>query len=934
MSDRREVNVARPEHSWIPFYRELAGKLVNDGWRERQGELVGMLKEMGDEGLRMPPLVERLEENVDPISLLAMFNRGMNWDDHLKIIKAFSVRFDIQAETPKEDPFVPKSNRYVISNATNAEPIWDMVSTIFDIDPFDQGIDIADLIIQFDSCLRNIGISKLTAGLYWVNPRKFLHIDTINEISGKDLRVNVSNGETYFKCLLRARELDSRSFPEINIDVFKTQNPHWDPPMVWIVRGGSSGQSVGYQLENCVAGVGFGLGDVDLSQELDGDAIREAYANHHPDESSGTINANASSVANFLRDLKICDYVLMPDGDGQRIHYGKVVSDPCYVTDGPWENRRNIEWADPSLIPNRSDLPSLPTRTRTVVRATDRLKDEFLSWIENPTISDYKMPEDSWVPFHLEVGRKLIEGEWWREGRREEFARMIHEIRWADPGESTDDGTYREWSADPYSFYLSFNMRMVGGMRVPAYRKVKELLDIDSAVPSEDHVGIGLGVNWGWEPPINEEEFDFVWELFRFVSDFDPASCGPEDERRFVEFYDRAASVSFLRGKRAGWLSIWLSWIDPTKYVLTRRLARQALNLEAELEVRIGLRTGKDYLDALRRLRALGAANGFGILDVNRASTTRLDLGLDDDGSSESYTINDLLEDGVFFEKTELERILGRFKDKKNLILQGPPGVGKTFVTRRLAYALIGEKVDDRIKNVQFHQSYSYEEFVQGFRPGTNRQKQLVFELRSGTFMRMCEDARANPDDRYVMVIDEINRGNLSRVFGELLSLIEKDKRGEEFEVMLSGGRPFSVPENVYLLGTMNLADRSLAGMDYAMRRRFAFVTLKPHFGESVFEDWLTGKGVPEWMIERINSRMLALNEEIARDPSLGRNFAVGHSYFCDIPTNANELSEDAWNSWYRNIVETEIRPLLEEYWFDNATNADQEVEKLLRVSE
>ena len=164
--------------------------------------------------------------------------------------------------------------------------------------------------------------------------------------------------------------------------------------------------------------------------------------------------------------------------------------------------------------------------------------------------------------------------------------------------------------------------------------------------------------------------------------------------------------------------------------------------------------------------------------------------------------------------------------------------------------------------------------------------------------------------------------------------MIEKDKRGDDFSVELLGGDEFSVPENVYLLGTMNLADRSLAGMDYAMRRRFAFVTLKPQFGKAVFEEWLRGKGVPESMVERINSRMLELNEEISRDPSLGRNFAVGHSYFCDIPTNANELSEDAWNSWYRNIVETEIRPLLEEYWFDNATNADQEVEKLLRGSE
>ncbi len=245
---------------------------------------------------------------------------------------------------------------------------------------------------------------------------------------------------------------------------------------------------------------------------------------------------------------------------------------------------------------------------------------------------------------------------------------------------------------------------------------------------------------------------------------------------------------------------------------------------------------------------------------------------------------------------------------------------------KRLAYALMGEQADRRMRNVQFHQSYSYEEFVQGYRPDTNEQKQLIFEMQDGTFLELCGEARDNPDDRYVMVIDEINRGNLSRVFGELLSMIEKDKRGDRFKIRLAGGNEFWVPENVYILGTMNLADRSLAGMDYAMRRRFAFVTLKPQFGESVFVDWLSERGVPGTMIERINSRMSALNVVIAGDASLGRNFAVGHSYFCDIA----EGSEDDWDGWYREIVKTELQPLLEEYWFDDLEKADDEVGKLL----
>ena len=297
------------------------------------------------------------------------------------------------------------------------------------------------------------------------------------------------------------------------------------------------------------------------------------------------------------------------------------------------------------------------------------------------------------------------------------------------------------------------------------------------------------------------------------------------------------------------------------------------------------------------------------------------------------YTIDDMVnDDDLFFKPRELRRMHSRLEDKKNLILQGPPGVGKTFVLERLAYALMGERADGRIRNVQFHQSYSYEEFVQGYRPGVNRRDELVFKLEKGSFLRLCEEAskKENEDKRFVMVIDEINRGNLSRVFGELLSLIEKDKRGDGFSVELLGGDVFSVPENVYILGTMNLADRSLAGMDYAMRRRFAFVTLEPQFEKDEFLEWLKGKKVPEWMITRINERMKQLNEEIADDRSLGRNFAVGHSYFCDIPRGVGNWQDRDWDRWYREIVKTEIEPLLDEYWFDDPEKAAKAVKENL----
>ena len=301
------------------------------------------------------------------------------------------------------------------------------------------------------------------------------------------------------------------------------------------------------------------------------------------------------------------------------------------------------------------------------------------------------------------------------------------------------------------------------------------------------------------------------------------------------------------------------------------------------------------------------------------------------------YSIDTMLAEGVFLDEDELTRIMAQLERKQSLILQGPPGTGKTFLAKRLAYALMGERADERVASVQFHQSYAYEDFVGGYRPGVNDDDQLVFKPQDGAFLKLCERARAaSPDDKFVMLIDEINRGNLSRVFGELLMLIEADKRSPEHAVELQhqiedapvdDGR-FFVPPNVYIIGTMNLADRSLTGMNVAMRRRFAFAELRPRFDTQAFRDEVAKARMPDAMLDRIVERMGALNKVIADDASLGRQYAVGHSFFCP----DSQMDDDSdWDSWYEAVVEYEIRPLLEEYWFDDAAKAAEEVGKLIR---
>ena len=699
---RREVNTDRPEHSWIPFYRELARELIEGGWRDKQPELVGMLKRLRESGIPIHAIADNLTDHVDPFTIFALFSRGISFDNMLRVMDALKPEFGISTSLPKEQPFIPYANNLSIGYfwgfddiEDEIETIWDIFEIVASIDSFDEITTDESLVKLIEASLqiKGVRISKLTSAFYWVNPNYFLHSDTVNAVGGTALGINASDADSYIRCLVRTGELTERSFPETNVEVFKSENPDWQPPNVWIVRGGSSGQSVHYQIENRVAGIDFNLGDANLSRLLDDGVVRQAYSTRNPDASEGRVRAQTGSVMNFIRDIRICDYVLMPDGDRKRIHCGKVTSDPYHVSSGPWQNRRNIEWLDRAAT--KSDLPSWPDRSRTVVEATDRLKSEVFDWMESSPKTD------------------------------------------------------------------------------------------------EEH--------------------------------------GSEGTR--------------------------------------------------------------------------------------------------------PYGIDDMIDDGVFLERSELVRMMRILESKKNLILQGPPGVGKTFIARKLGYVLMGENGEDaekRISSVQFHQSYSYEDFVGGFRPDVE-DGQMVFTRQDGPFLKMCAAARANPDDAYVMLIDEINRGNLSRVFGELLMLIEADKRKAEFGVSLQHRRDdderFFVPKNVYIIGTMNLADRSLTGMNVAMRRRFGFVDLKPQFGESVFTNWLSDETeMPPDMQARINTRMATLNSTIADDASLGFNYAVGHSFFCP----PEDGPAGGWEEWYKTVVDYEIRPLLREYWFDAPDTANAEADKLL----
>jgi len=566
-----------------------------------------------------------------------------------------------------------------------------------------------------------------------------------------------------------------------------------------------------------------------------------------------------------------------------------------------------------------------------------------------------------WTDFYEAVAEKLLV----HADDRTPLIEGIHEIASRVPGltylqDKFPDGTSGPLrDICPFTTMGTFNRSMTDANRKTIAGELAKLLGVTVPVPPSFE-GIPVLNNqrswfFAYADKRGAGDIDALWKVFVAASKMvDGDQLDTRDA--FIRAYDEATQVWGVAWN----LSTGLYWAHPWEFLTLDSQSRHYINKRLGLNVAIsgqqGPCDGRAYLKLLDDLRSRFGEDDYPVHsfpDLSLASWMYKDpvdepVPADDDGTKATgeqetegevreafqvaapivpYSVEDILKDGCFLEWAEIDRLLDRLRTKKNLILQGPPGTGKTWLAKRLAFALMGQKDDSKIRAVQFHPNLSYEDFVRGWRP-TGEGK---LSLADGVFMEAIKAASKDPSSKFVVVIEEINRGNPAQIFGELLTLLEAGKRtpSEALELCYPDAdgkrRPVHIPENLYVVGTMNIADRSLALVDLALRRRFAFVGLEPRLGQ-VWRDWVVNEcAVEPGLVADIERRIAELNDQIAADPRLGKQFRIGHSYV----TPAHRLEAGDTKKWFQQVVETEIDPLLDEYWFDAPDEAQKAIARL-----
>jgi 5-methylcytosine-specific restriction enzyme B len=569
-----------------------------------------------------------------------------------------------------------------------------------------------------------------------------------------------------------------------------------------------------------------------------------------------------------------------------------------------------------------------------------------------------------WTKFYEAIANKLLG---YRNNRAaliqgiQDISKRIESLAYLAQDQYTDGTTGFVRDICPFTTIGLFNRGLTDANRKLVAAKLAMFLGVDEPVPVSFE-GIPLLNNmkswyFPWEVKRDPGQIDSLWTVFAAGISF--ADSDEEQSRdAFIKAFDDANGRPLV-----GWnLTFGLYWARPWSFPSLDNNSRTYLT--TKLRAAIGHHGPKgrcsasDYLTLMDALKSRFQEAGYSVHSYPELSLeawrykdpspktpkeekSKHEISSDDDEGADDgvseiappaasivpYSVDDILKEGCFLSRAEIERILGRLRDKKNLILQGPPGTGKTWLAKRIAFAFMGARDESRVRAVQFHPNLSYEDFVRGWRPKADGKLSIV----DGVFLEAIKAANTAPSSTFVVVIEEINRGNPAQIFGELLTLLEAGKRtpSEALELCYPDEdgkrRPVHIPENLFVVGTMNIADRSLALVDLALRRRFAFVDLEPRLGKT-WREWVVVEcKIDPSLAADIEQRIHALNETITADVRLGKQFRIGHSYV----TPPYALEPGATQAWFRQVVETDIGPLLAEYWFDASAEAQKAIERL-----
>lgn len=605
------------------------------------------------------------------------------------------------------------------------------------------------------------------------------------------------------------------------------------------------------------------------------------------------------------------------------------LSDDCYQ-----DRELNILAGDVGFYIDKfySEKPIVPEATENKSDAQILLKKKY-----------------QWVNFYSELADALLP----YKNDRQALMSILKKI-YSEVGMNYSFKEHGETDYDdicPFTTFSAFNKGIKDKNRIALLKQFATHFSLKEDVPVEfDGIPVTMNLSsnfFAYKENRGEHDIDNLWNLFEKALSYSKDSS-ETNRAEFINAYD-----TVIKQKQVKWnITMGLYWIRPNTFInldsTNRAFVQNSANLSddfAEIFKNLdnGVPSGEEYISMCEQASAELSSGNYdynNFPELSYAAWTSFKNDSDTDtaepdeepvgNENKAYTRDDFLND-VFMDLDEYNRLVGLLEMKYNVILQGAPGVGKTYAAKRLAYSIMGEEDESRIKFVQFHQSYSYEDFIQGYRPSDNG-----FVLKNGVFYDFCHKAENDIDRPYFFIIDEINRGNLSKILGELMMLIEKDHRGERLNLLYSN-EEFCVPKNIRIIGMMNTADRSLAMMDYALRRRFAFYSFKPAFenndnnennenngnndknGNKKFEAYINSKH--NYKFKALINAVKELNKKIADDDNLGEGFKIGHSYFC--------TDEDITDEWLNNVIEYEIKPLISEYWFDEPKKVKKQIDEL-----